>query len=62
MEKGAFIQYIIITIFQTIIFMKLVKLNKIIEEELNSYVEWKVKHNEDNIIESYIRRNNEYRV
>lgn len=61
MEKGTFIMWLGLTIFQTIIFMKLAKLNKIIEEELNSYVEWKVKHNEDNIIENYIRRNNEYR-
>lgn len=56
MEKGAFICYLIITIFQTIIFAKLALLNKTIEEELNGYVEWKFKHNGENILEHYIDR------
>lgn len=55
MEKITFIIWLLITIFQTIIFIKLALLNKIIEEELNSYVEWKTKHNEENITENYIK-------
>ena len=53
METATFIGWVLITIFQTIIFAKLALLNKTIEEELNGYVEWKFKHNEENIIKYY---------
>ena len=56
MEKATFIIWLLITIFQTIIFLKLVLLNKTIEEELNNYVEWKLEHNGENILEHYIDR------
>lgn len=56
METTTFVLWLLLTIFQTIIFVKLAKLNKIIEEELNNYVEWKVKHNEENILKHYIER------
>ena len=54
METATFLIWVLITIFQSIIYTKLILLNKTIEEELNNYVDWKVKHNGENIIEHYI--------
>lgn len=54
METATFLIWVLITIFQSIIYTKLILLNKTIEEELNNYVDWKLKHNGENIIEHYI--------
>ena len=39
MEKSAFIMWLILTIFQTIIFSKLCLLNKMVEEDLNKTID-----------------------
>lgn len=54
METATFLIWVLITIFQSIIYTKLILLNKTIEDELNNYVDWKLKHNGENIIEHYI--------
>lgn len=45
MEKGTFIMWLFLTIMQTIILVKEVKLNKILEEEIGEYIDRRLYEN-----------------
>ena len=45
MEKETFIMWLFLTIMQTIILVKEVKLNKILEEEIGEYIDRRLYEN-----------------
>lgn len=45
MEKTSYIMFVILTLVQTIILIKEVKLNKALEEEIGYYIERKLYEN-----------------
>lgn len=45
MEKTSYIMFVILTLVQTIILIKEVKLNKALEEEIDYYIERKLYEN-----------------
>lgn len=45
MEKTSYIMFVILTLVQTIILIKEVKLNKVLEEEIGEYIERRLYEN-----------------